>query len=53
MLCDEMHAHMKPVVYQHLTTLLLQLLPDADTAILAGDWNAALCEGDRAHACPD
>jgi hypothetical protein len=47
--CDEMHVHMKPVVYRHLTTLL-QLLPDADTAILAGDWNAALCEGDRAHA---
>jgi hypothetical protein len=31
-------------------TTLLQLLPDADTAILAGDWNAALYEGDRAHA---
>jgi exonuclease III len=40
--CDNMHARMKPVVYQHYLTTLLQLLPDADTAILAGDWNAVL-----------
>jgi Reverse transcriptase (RNA-dependent DNA polymerase) len=46
--CDAAHVHMRPVVYKHLSTLL-QSLPEEDTAVLAGDWNAALCDGDRAH----
>ena len=46
--CNAAHVHMRPVVYKHLSTLL-QSLPEEDTAVLAGDWNAALCDGDRAH----
>ena len=46
---DETYAHMRPVVYQQLAKML-QALPDTDTAIVAGDWNAALCEVDRATA---
>ena len=46
---DETYAHMRPVVYQQLAKML-QALPDTDTAIIAGDWNAALCEEARAIA---